>query len=241
MIKTINFSHLRNNELLQFLNDIAARCDKFDIDALKLAATLLLLKDEIKALEESFAKEKSSELTKVLEQIDSNRDDDLVGIKTVCEGFAYSREEGLSDAANLILKSINKHGTLLHRLNYHAETSVIDAIWADWQEEKYQKALQKLHLQKWSVMLDKENNSFKDHHQERVDDKMESESASFTQLRKPAIDAYSSLCDQIFAHSILNNNQEYTDLTKAINIIIEEYNMILERRKGNNGETDGEQ
>ena len=240
MIETIKFSHLRKNEFLQFLKDVAARCDKFDTDTLKLAVTLLLLKDEIEQLEVAQNKEKSSDLTKVLKQIDSNRDDDLVGIKTVCEGFAYSRNKEISGPANLVLKSISKHGSMIHTLNYHAETSVVDAITGEWKEEKFQKALKKLQLHEWSVSLERENNDFKEHRQERVDDKMELESESFTKLRKPAVDAYNSLCDEIFAHSILNKNQEYTDLVKAINIIIEEYKMTLERRKGKDIETDDE-
>ena len=241
MIEKINISHLRGNELLQFLKDVVARGSRFDTETLKLAAVFNALNKEIKNLEGTYGNQQGSDITKILEQIDANRDNDLIGIKTVCEGFAYSRDEEISGAANLILKSINNHGTQLNRLNYHAETSVIDTITDDWKEEKCQNALKKIHLLEWSVILGKENDSFKENFQERIDDKMESESESFTELRKPAVKAYGTLCDELFAHSVLSKNQEYTDLAKAINIIVEEYNILLERRKGNNGETIDEQ
>lgn len=231
MINYLKISHLRNNELLQFFNDISARCAQVNQDDLQISDSVTALNNSIAKLSEVYNKETASDVTEELTAIDARRDSDMVGIKTICEGFTYDRDKQKATAANLILKSITKQGKMLHRLNYKAQTTVIDAIIKDWKDStELQGALETLNLTGWASILEAENEKFSSTYQSRVDDKLKSVGLSFSELRVEAASAYKTLCDRIYAYSIINPGEAYSQLSDAFNLIISDYNQIIERR-----------
>jgi hypothetical protein len=191
-----------------------------------------LLQSEVKALDEVYNKEQGSDITELLITIDGNRDSDLTGIKTVCEGYIYSRNEAVSKAAKRIVENINGHGKGITRMNYQAQTQVIKAIITDWKEtEELSDALETLNLSGWASALETENNNFSQTYQQRVDDKLETEGLSFSELRTNGITTYKALTDTIFAYSIIEKEESYYELAKAINLIVNDYKAILDRRE----------
>lgn len=231
MINSIKISSLRNNELLQFFTDVVERCNRFDTTELKINSAVKSLQDTMGKLNNAYNKEKGSDVTQQLMQIDAMRDNDIVGIQTVCEGYEYHRDSTISEAAGLVNSSIDRHGKSIARLNYKAETTVLNAILKDWDEDAGLKAaLKTLNLAKWVADLKAENKKFSDTYQDRVDDQMESAGISFSELRADGINAYKALCDTIFAFSIIEKQVDYTQLIEAINLIIADYKALLERR-----------
>lgn len=156
MINKINIPQLRNNEFLQFFNDINNRCSRFNLSELKLDEVVENLNNTTKVLEQAYNKDNSSQVTEKLTISDGLRDNDLVGIRTICEGYSYSRNTEIAQAAKLVLHSIDRHGSSLQRLNYQAETTVIDAIVKSWEQEtELTQALNKLSLNVWANELKK--------------------------------------------------------------------------------------
>lgn len=231
MIKAIKLAHLRNSEFLQFATDVINRCELVNQEDLKLSEAVLAFKDTAADLETVYNKDTHSEVTEKLLASDAARDSDLVGIHTVCEGYAYSRDKAIAESAQRILQSIDRHGKSLSRLNYQAETTVVDAITGEWNSnEQLKQDLQMLNLTQWAGLLGVENNSFSQLYQDRVDDKLDTVGQSFTELRAGVIATYRTLCDTIFAHSIITKNEQYQTLADAINLIIADYQGILDRR-----------
>lgn len=232
MIHSIKISNLRNNELLQFFSDVVERCHRFDTAALEISPVVDALSSKVNKLADVYNKEMGSDITELLTETDANRDNALMGIKTVCEGYVYHRDKTISDAANQIVRSIIRHGKLVTRMNYQAETSVIDAILKDWSAEpELAAALENLGLLDWVAVLRAENEQFSATYQNRVDDKLKNLGLSFSELRAESINAFKALTDSIFAHSIIKKQAEYSQLADALNLIIADYNAIIDRRE----------
>ncbi len=235
MIKAINLPQLRNSEFLQFANDIINRCELVNQEGLKLIEVVTALKGTTTELEKVYNKDTHSDVTEKLIASDANRDSDLVGIHTVCEGYIYSRDADKVASAKRVLQSIDRYGKSISRLNYQAETTVVDAIISDWKADKQlTQDLNKLHLTDWVSLFGIENDTFGHLYQARVDDKLDSVGDSFTELRSGVIIAYRTLCDTIFAYSVINKNEHYQKLADAINLIISDYQAILDRRTTSN-------
>ena len=97
-------------------------------------------------------------------------------------------------------------------------------------ESKLKAAFETLNLIDWASMLKSSNNKFSNTYQDRVDDKLASATDSFSELRAGGIITYKALCDNIFAHSVIDNNVEYTNLMNALNVIIADYDTIISKR-----------
>lgn len=239
MIKTIRLLSLRNSELLQFFRDIVAHCKRFDVTALLLLPQVTSLIGEITSLEEVYNKEAGSDVTDLLADLDSKRDKAINGIKVTCEGLSNYFKDERAHAAKLIFDSIDRYGIGISRLNYQAETSVIEAILTDWKKKKkLATALEELNLGEWADELEALNTTFSVTYHDRVDDILVAAGDSFTELRVDAIEIYKELCKNIGAHSILSENKDYQKLGDAINVIIEGYKELLSKRENGNAADD---
>ncbi len=231
MINSLAFPKLRNTEFSQFFNALVVRCERYNLTELKLDSAVITLKDCINPLNQALQKETGSQVTEQLIASDGRRDSDLVGIRTVCEGYTYSRDPETAQAAKLLLNSIDKYGSNISRMNYQAESTVVDAIIDEWDRDPALKAaLGKLRIEIWAQELKDENGNFKSIYQTRVDDKLGNNLQSFTEMRDQVTLAYRNLCDNIFAYSVISPEESYKELADAINLIIADYQALLDRR-----------
>lgn len=233
MIKSIYLKGLRNDEFLQFFKDIIARCNLFDTTALLILPQVTAMADAILKLDAVFNKEVGSKFTDLLVAIDHRRDKAITGIKLTCIGLAYHFEDASSSAAQLILDSFDKYNDAIARMNYQAETAEINAILAEWgKSTALTAALEELNMSSWTVELKTANDLFSETYQNRVDDKLETEGDYFFDLRPEAIALYKKLSRRIEAHSEIDEKPEYQQLTDGINVIIETYKTLLQKREG---------
>ena len=120
-----------------------------------------------------------------------------------------------------------------------AETAVLDSIISDWKNStELTEALATLDFTSWAAELKKANTLYSSTHQDRIDDKLETNGGSFSELRPRTQVAYEKLCKGIAAHFELDENPEHLKLINAINLIIEEYNLILKMREGSKDDED---
>ena len=184
MIKTLSIPKLRNTEFLQFFHDVIDRCERYKLIDLKLDGPVNGLKESLEPLTEVLNKESGSALTEQLITSDGRRDSDIIGIRTVCEGYTYSRDAATAQAARDLLNSIDKHGPSISRMNYQAQSTVVDTILEAWDSNAgLTAALTLLQLNAWAQALKTENTTFKSVYQTRIDDKMVNSGDSFTELR----------------------------------------------------------
>lgn len=234
MFKSIYLKSLRNDEFLQFLKDILARCKRFNTEVLLILAQVTALADAILQLEEVYNKEKGSKLTDLLVDLDGRRDKAIIGIKQTCVGLLNHFEEPTASAARLIIESYARYDDVIAQMNYQAETTEINAILSEWEKStKLTAALETLHLSSWVVELKTANDLFGETYQNRVDEQLAAEGESFYDLRPEVMEIYKKLTKRIGAYSEINENPDYQKLIDAINLIIETYQAILTKRVGN--------
>lgn len=244
MFTSIHFKGLRNSEFLEFFKAIIARCKRFDVVALMIASRVAALTAEVVKLQAVYNKDQGSDVTDLLEALDDRRDKAINGIKLSSEGLRNSNEKTKAAAAQLVFESIEKHSSGIARLNKMAETAVLNAIILDWENSaELTEALATLDFTSWAAELKEANTLYSSTHQDRIDDKLETIGSSFSELRPDTLKAYESLCKGIAAHFELDENPEHLKLINAINLIIDEYNLILKMREGgkdaDNSDDDG--
>lgn len=235
MFTRIHLPHLRKSEFLNFFKEIVDRCKRFDVVALLIGSRVAALTAESLKLETAYNKDSGSDITDVLADLDDRRDHGINGIKLSCEGFTHSFLKPIADAASLILGSIEKHPAGIARMNYKAETSEINSLILEWEGSiEMTTALETLGFTSWVAELKETNTLFGETQQDRIDDKHESKGDSFSELRPDAMAVYDKLCKGIGAHYELDENPEHLKLMDTINLIIDEYNLILTKREGGN-------
>ncbi len=233
MFKRIHLANLRKSEFLNFIMEIIMRCTRFDVVALLIGLRVEALTAESVKLEKAYNKDTGSDLTDVISAIDDRRDHAIKGIKICCEGFLHSFDKPTAEAANLILGSIEKHPAGIAKLNYKAETSEINSLIMEWKDStEMTAALATLGFTSWVAELKEANRLFAKTEQDRIDDKLASDGDSFSELRPEAVAVYDKLCKGIDAHYELDVNPEHLKLADTINLIIDEYNLILTKREG---------
>lgn len=233
MFTPIHFASLRKSEFLSFFKEIVECCKRFDIVALLIESRVVALIAEALKLDLVYNKDGGSDITDLLDAIDDRRDHAITGIKLCCEGFVHSHNKPIALAATLILRVINKHPSGIGRLNYKAETSEINSLILQWAgSTKMTAALATLGFTEWVAELKQANILFSSTQQDRIEDKYKSEGDSFTKLRPDTLAAYDKLCKGIVAHFELDKNPEHLKLIDTINLIVDEYNLLLSKREG---------
>ncbi len=218
---------------------LGARCERFDVVVLLIASRVAALTAEVLKLETVYNKDQGSDVTDLLEALDDRRDKAINGIKQSSEGLSNSNEKTKATAANLVFESIKKHRPGIARLNNVAETAVLGAIILEWKNSTaLTAALATLDFTSWAAELKEANTLYSSTHQDRIDDKLETEGDSFSALRPNTLEVYKTLCNGIAAHYELDKNPEHLKLINAINLIIEEYNLILNKRDGSKDDDD---
>jgi hypothetical protein len=231
MFTPIHFDTLRNSEFLQFFKEIIDRCKRFDVVALLIASRVEDMNAEVLKLVAAYNKSSGSAITELLSTLDKRRDEAITGIKMTTEGLTHSFEVAIKTAADLVFDSIAKHPAGIARLNYKAETTEINSLILEWgKSTELTAALATLGFTSWVEELDLANTLFMQTNQDRIDDKLETAGISFSDLRPGALVVYNKLAKGIAAHFELEENPEHLKLINTINLIIDEYNLILKRR-----------
>jgi hypothetical protein len=239
MFTSIHLKGLRNNEFLEFFKAIIARCNLFDVVALLIASRVAALAAEIVKLQAVYNKDQGSDVTDLLDTLDDRRDNAINGIKQSTEGLSRCNEKTKAAAAQLVFESIIKHRSGIANLNKMAETAVLDAIILDWESStELTESLATLDFTTWAAELKEANTLYGSTYQDRIDDKLKTSGGSFSDLRPATIAAYETVCKGIASHYELDKKPEHLELINGINLIIDGYNLILNKRDGNKDDDD---
>jgi hypothetical protein len=226
MIATVHYNKLRMGEFIQFLTNITEICRHDDHTALNIDTRLAPLEDSIDKLNSMFRKAQGSALTKEIVALDNRRDNALILLTMIARGYSrYSAEEAKRKAAKKIYKLITRHGKIIYRLNYQAETSTISSLVNKLLSEPgMAAAVTTLGVQSEVDELKTSNEQFGVKFLERAGEKADRPAENPTELRKIAMNQYRRLIKQIEALAVISGPEKYESLIKELNTLIEKYN-----------------
>jgi hypothetical protein len=217
------------------MKDIITISKSNNVAALKIETQVNNLIGATTPLDELFMIERGNLLTADLEALDTRRDAAITGLRLAATAFTYHFDATISNAATVIASGIDKHGTSLARLNYIAETEVIESLVADCTTNaEMTTAIATLQLQAWVAELDAANKAFNQLYISRTSSYASKPQGSLTELRVTTTAAYSALAAHITAHNTLNPSDGYTKLIAELNSLTDQYNRLAENR-GNTG------
>jgi hypothetical protein len=154
-----------------------------------------------------------------------------MGIKASLEALNYHYDEGQQSAARSLLYNLNNYGTNIPRMNYQAETAVIDSMVADWETETaLSRAVNDVQLDAWVAELKAANAAFNDRYLARISESAANPATSFSAIREEGTASYKALVAHVQAHAILGNNAIHQELANEFSVLAKQYNQTVSLR-----------
>ena len=239
MIKSATLGRYRIKEFIQFIRNSLMIIDQHGSDKLKIKFQYKKLNQQFQQLKQTYKQENQSEISTKLLELDARRDQAIVCLRMISEGYARHPQPALAAAGAQVLECINKYGTRLYSLNYSAETTVLNNIARDLQASPdCTKAIQDMHLEDVVKEMNKANQEFEKVFIQRLEETSREETQSTRELVQITSEAYRTLTKHIEAHATLTPSVEYLLFIDHLNENIEHFNQIVERRKAD-AENDG--
>lgn len=230
MIKP-QFPKFRISELIQFNHDAVTICKSNGVPELPMAELMYNLQQATAALDNTFKLEQGSAISAEIIQADARRDTAITGIRLIANSFTYHFDPSLQLAGEAIVKSIDKYGDTIQRLNYQAETSTITSITDSWiNDVRLNKAINDLKLADWANELKLANDKFNQLFMARVEEKGNTQKAQTLELRHAAIENYRVLATNIEAYRTITSNGSYTPIINQLNELTNKYNALVNTR-----------
>lgn len=234
MFQTVSLNLYRKAEFISFVKDYLTVLEKHDTTV--VAAKVNVLKEAYKSITDDYQQPTSSDYTAAIEELDRKRDACLVGIRTVANGYVFHYDTALKEAANAILKSIDKYGKNIQRMNYRAQTVVLENLIQDWDAPELNAHLVTLHLQSWASQMKTDNEAFSAMRQTRSEERAANTTEGMDVHRPAVIEAYRALNTLIAAHQTIATAENWTKIIAEHNAIATEYETQLSRRTAKKNE-----
>lgn len=237
MVKTPYLNKYTNSEHIQFTGDVLTVCETYNPVTLLINDQYLALKDSKEQLETVYKQLRGSKTTKKIMAQDAVRDDYIRGIEKAADAFTHHFNPEVRDAAELLLKHIQKYGTNIAVMNYRSETTALsDLIDAYKNLPDLNAAVTLLRLTDWFTELEDSNTEFNRLYLARVHEEIGKPDMNLKELRMKNTELYKVLIKNIEARAIISPSDLYRNVVTEINVLIEKYNF--ERTKNTNSETE---
>jgi Family of unknown function (DUF6261) len=231
LITTPALGLYRNSEFIRYMKNVAEICSNSNPKLLKIDAQLSNLAAATTPLDDLFMIERGNLLTAELQAIDARRDAALSGLRMAASAYSFHFDADIKKAADIIAAAIDKFGTGLVRLNYVAETEVIESLVADVAADaELAAAIAKLQLNDWVAELNTANILFNTTYLSRTSSYAVKPDGNLTELRLVTANAYSELVAHITAHNTLSPSDAYAQLVGKVNSLTEQYNRMVNNR-----------
>jgi DNA uptake protein ComE-like DNA-binding protein len=218
----------RNSEFLQYMKDVLELVNTQDVDVLQITTQRDALATLATQMDYLFQQEKSSGITQELIELDARRDKAFMGIKANLEAYNYHFDTQMQAAARSLLYNLNNYGTNIPRMNYQAETAIIDSMLSDWETETdLINAVTTAGLNTWVAELKTANEAFNNRYLARVSESAANPATSFTAVREVVTDAYKTLTAHVEAHATLGSNTAHQELVNEFSILAKQYNQTV--------------
>lgn len=230
-MNTLKIDLLRNAEFIALGKDFISLIDAANPATLGINAGFAPFKAEWLSLDSLFMLERGSILTDDLVALDTRRDNAIVGIRTVADGYSRHFDPAFRAASERILACIDKYGSKIHKQNLLAETETLRNLVADFETGALMlNALTVLGLSAWVTELKDANNDFNQVYLQRTQETSAKPNDSLAARRKPAIELYRKLVKTIDAKDTLDPSPALTTLINQLNGLVDKYNQLIATR-----------
>lgn len=228
----LDLSKLRNAELLQFITDVIDITNINNPLALNVGAQLVALQNIRTEIEALFMTDQGSDTTPLIQAADRRRDDAIIGITNIANGYTYHYDPAKRAAGVSISDNLRMYGGTIANQNYMAETTVIRNFLQDTDTKaEIINAVALLGLADWLTELRQANDDF---HAKYLLRSQEIGAANPNTIKEKRLDAgqrYYTLRDTIGAYHTINNGiNPWGKAANDINAIIAQYNVLLAGR-----------
>lgn len=232
MIKLVKpiFRKYYQNELVAFMGDILQLFK--DANQPNLNALLTTFEATYDTLNANYKLKIKNDKSDLLEIYDERRDRAWKGIRSNLLSYKDHFDDKTIQQAAALVETMDRHGKNIPRLNYPAQTAVINKLLADWNTStKLIQALADLNLTTWHNELAVANRLFEATYRDRAKEKAATVRIPYKVLKPQMIAAYEPLVKMTEIYSQINPNSVYGTLVKQINEVVKKYNQIIKRRQ----------
>lgn len=235
MIDKIKAPKLRISESVQFFSDVLAVCKNSNPADLNIQKPWTALDNSLKLLGQSFKKEQASVFTAELIALDQRRDHGIICLRKLADGYTNHHVVEKQQAARKLLIVIDKYGRNISKMNYQAETSVLENLVNDLKSNADNAAAVKLlGLDDTVTEIKAANDMFNSTYLDRVSDEASKDLTAAGALVQECRQHYNMLVKHIEANAILNPSEVYEALISKLNNLIEKFNTLLALRGARN-------
>ena len=239
MIKLFPILDLRNAELLKYANSSADLVDSNNPTILLVVPQLTALRSRIAEAEALFILPRESSYSPEIQALDTLRDNNFKGIHLVISGYMKHYDPEVRAAATLLNKNIKLYGPEINKLNYQAETSVIESMISDWENRpELANAIVVLNLRDWSGEFKRNNIDFNTLYTQRTQEYGGRTQDKLKNKREEVAQAYRILVENINARNTLDETGMYTKVINEINALSNQYLTTLHSRQARRGGED---
>jgi hypothetical protein len=246
MINSLTFASLRNVEFISFCTDAENVIDLNDPAALKIAKSLAKFKTNTKECNDIYDIDKKNPYTIAIQNLDFRRDQAIIGIQMVIEGYTYYFDDAVKKSALALLDSIKMHGPNIARMNYQAETGVLKTLVGDWATKPaYSAAITFFNLTAWVKELTDANQEFTKKFAERAQDSgSTANDTKFKEKRVETTASWNKLRDLIESQYNVKveegdgEEKPYLTLINSLNALIDKYNVLVNTRSSKSSSSD---
>lgn len=233
MIKVALANRYRLQEFIQFISNTLMIVKQHGPDKMKVKELYQALYQNQEKLQNAYKQTTNSDITPLLARLDDQRDQAVICLRQVSEGYSHHPQEKLQAAAQTVLACIDKYGDKLYSLNYSAETAALKNLVRDFQTvQECIDAIQALGMDTVVTEMKNANLKFEKLFVQRLEEFSQEELASTKAMNQQTTEAYKTLVQHIDAHATLAPSEAYTSFINHINENIEHFNQLVDRRKG---------
>ena len=217
----MKIKNLTNGDFVAFMSDVVTLYNR--VSHPTLDPYVIALTNAVVNLNAAYRQEQWSELTESVQELNERRDDAIRGIKTIAKGYLFHADPTVRGAADLLLRSMNKYGKRINKLNQRKKSATIKALLNEWTNDvMLADAINLLHLQDWQQELSTANTTFRTVFLDRVQDDADKNIPSVTRQRTPVTEVYRTLKRQTLAYAQINP-VTYTPLVNNLEELIVKY------------------
>ena len=234
MISTAYLFRYRIKEFIQFMRNTLMIVGQHGPDPLRVKPQYQALSKLHQQLERAYLPDNPNSLSTQLAQLDAARDQAIVCLRMLSDGYSRHHSPALSEAGQLMLASIDRYGSQIYNLNYSAETAALQKLVYDLQNTPTGvQAVQTLQLEDVVTEIKRVNQEFERQFVRQLEAASQPEGPSVRELVQRTAEAYRTLVKFVEAHATLTPSSEYTLFMHHLNENIEHFNQIVARRKPN--------
>nr|WKN40252.1 DUF6261 family protein [Tunicatimonas sp. TK19036] len=234
MLISAHVFNYRTKEFMQFIRNTLMIVSQHGPEALQVKAQYQQLNQLYQQMEVSYQQAGTHNLTPQLIQLDEQRDQAIICLRTISEGYTRYPKATQREAGQQVLACIDRYGNRLYSLNYSAETATLKQLLHELQTKpECISALQALHLEDVVKEMKRANQEFEKLFIQRLEEASQAEVQSTREQMRQTTDAYRTLLRHLEAHATLTPSNEYQLLIDHLNENINHFNEMITRRKNN--------